>query len=118
MTRQRIRPSLRRSVFEDCPCCTGTGLVKTPESVSIEVMRLLMTSASQEGTKRIEVEVHEAVSNYLSNKKRRAINDIEDTMEVRIEVNGRNDVNPNHLTIHASDEFGNRTKIPMPGDSK
>ena len=118
MTRQRIRPSLRRSVFEDCPCCTGTGLVKTPESVSIEVMRLLMTSASQEGTKRIEVEVHDAVSNYLSNKKRRAINDIEDTMEVRIEVNGRNDVNPNHLTIHASDEFGNRTKIPMPGDSK
>ena len=24
MTRQRIRPSLKRSVYEDCPCCTGT----------------------------------------------------------------------------------------------
>src|SRR4029079_17402479 len=25
MTRQRIRPSLRRSVYEDCPCCRGVG---------------------------------------------------------------------------------------------
>ena len=118
MTRQRIRPSLRRSVFEDCPCCNGTGLVKTPESVSIEVMRMLMTTASQDGTKRIKVEVHEAVSHYLSNKKRRAINDIEDTMEVNVEVNGRNDVNPNHLIIDAVDEFGNLSRVPMPGDSK
>src|SRR6185312_4490839 len=46
MTRQRIRPSLRRSVYEDCPCCRGTGLVKTAESMAIEVMRTLMTHAS------------------------------------------------------------------------
>ena len=29
MTRQRIRPSLKRSVYSDCPCCTGRGVVKT-----------------------------------------------------------------------------------------
>src|SRR5205085_6459 len=29
MTRQRIRPSLKRSVFRECPGCTGTGVVKT-----------------------------------------------------------------------------------------
>ena len=43
MTRQRIRPSLRRSVYEDCPCCSGVGSVKTAESLSIDVMRMLMT---------------------------------------------------------------------------
>ena len=39
MTRQRIRPSLKRSVFKDCPCCEATGLVKTAESMAIEVVR-------------------------------------------------------------------------------
>ena len=43
MTRQRIRPSLRRSIYEDCPCCHSTGQVKTAESMAIETMRLLMT---------------------------------------------------------------------------
>ena len=52
MTRQRIRPSLRRSIYEDCPCCHGTGLVKTAESMAIEVMRLLLSSAHREQVSR------------------------------------------------------------------
>ncbi len=40
MTRQRIRPSLKRSVYRDCPGCTGAGVVKTAESMALEVMRL------------------------------------------------------------------------------
>src|SRR5439155_13211555 len=32
MTRQRIRPSLKRSVFQECPHCNSQGHVKTPES--------------------------------------------------------------------------------------
>ena len=41
MTRQRIRPSLKRSVYEDCHHCSGAGVVKTAESMAIDVMRLL-----------------------------------------------------------------------------
>ena len=41
MTRQRQRQSLRRSIFVDCPHCRGAGLVKTPESMSLEVIRIL-----------------------------------------------------------------------------
>ncbi|MCJ7839114.1 MAG: fumarylacetoacetate hydrolase family protein, partial [Burkholderiales bacterium] len=42
MTRQRVRPSLKRSVFRDCPSCKGTGVVKSAESMAIEAIRLLM----------------------------------------------------------------------------
>ncbi len=42
MTRQRIRPSFKRSVYQDCPCCQGRGVVKTAESMAIEVTRLLL----------------------------------------------------------------------------
>ena len=41
MTRQRMRPSLKRSIYFDCPHCKGSGLVKTPESMSLDVMRRL-----------------------------------------------------------------------------
>ena len=50
MTRQRIRPSLKRSVYQDCPHCHGTGQVKTCESMSIDVMRMLQLAAHRPGT--------------------------------------------------------------------
>ena len=52
MTRQRIRPSLRRSIYEDCPCCHNTGQVKTAESMAIDTMRSPPTLATREGAGR------------------------------------------------------------------
>ena len=118
MTRQRIRPSLRRSVFEDCPSCSGVGLVKTAESVAIEIVRMLMTSANRDDVCRIVAEVHERVASYLSNRKRREINDIEDQCDVSIGIEGRADVSPNHLNFRCMDNIGSQVRIPTPGDSK
>lgn len=39
MTRQRVRQSLRKTFFEPCPCCGGTGHVKSIESVGLELLR-------------------------------------------------------------------------------
>ena len=47
MTRQRIRPSLKRSAYIDCPCCHGTAVVKTPESMAIDVVRLLILASQR-----------------------------------------------------------------------
>src|SRR5215469_6291932 len=55
MTRQRIRPSLKRSVYKDCPACSGTGVVKTAESMAIEVVRLLMSATQQPDVSRITI---------------------------------------------------------------
>src|SRR5262249_2086601 len=62
MTRQRIRPSLKRSVFQDCAHCRGTGQIKTCESMSIEVMRLVQLAAHRDNIVRIEVRVQEDVA--------------------------------------------------------
>src|SRR4029079_18022908 len=53
MTRQRIRPSLKRSVYKDCPGCTGSGVVKTAESMAIEVVRLLIMASQQDDVAKI-----------------------------------------------------------------
>src|SRR5687768_3926750 len=69
MTRQRIRPSLKRSIYEDCPRCKGAGVVKTAESMSIDVMRLLALAAHREDIRRVNVCVCAAVATYLNNRK-------------------------------------------------
>lgn len=117
MTRQRIRPSLKRSVFSDCPCCDGTGHVKTAESMAIEVMRLLMTSANHPDVSRVSMEVHEQVSNYLNNLRRKDITSLEDEYNVVVGIHARTDVQPEHLVIKCTDEIGNEIKILAPGDS-
>lgn len=41
MTRQRSRGSLAQTIFTYCPYCSGLGLIKTHESISIEIERAL-----------------------------------------------------------------------------
>jgi ribonuclease E len=88
MTRQRIRPSLKRSVYQECAHCHGTGHVKTPESMSIEVMRLLQLAAYREHIQRIEVRVTQEVANYLLNRKRADITRLEQGGEIQVTVSG------------------------------
>ncbi|HLJ10751.1 MAG TPA: ribonuclease E/G [Planctomycetaceae bacterium] len=118
MTRQRIRPSLRRSVYEDCPCCRGTGLVKTAESVAIEVVRLLLNSIHRENVSKMTVEVHDRVAAYLNNRKRKDLIRFEDENDVTIHINSRADVSPEHLQIKCFDGTGSELKMSLPEASK
>jgi ribonuclease E len=73
LTRQRMRPSLQLSSHLKCPHCGGSGIIKSFESQSIEIMRLLYLSASREDIKRIELFVSPDAADYLQNFKRAAI---------------------------------------------
>src|SRR3954452_9799590 len=89
MTRQRMRPSLKRSIYFDCPHCKGAGLVKTPESMSLDVMRRLTIGAHNERVSRIELSVCPDISFYLLNKKRTSLASLESITRKKIVV--RND---------------------------
>ncbi|MEX2141752.1 MAG: Rne/Rng family ribonuclease [Pirellulales bacterium] len=111
MTRQRIRPSLKRSVYKDCPGCTGTGVVKTAESMAIEVMRLVILAAQREDIARIAITVDDEVATYLNNKKRREIARLEDDGQMAVQVYGRESVSPEFLTIECQDTQGREVKF-------
>ncbi len=106
MTRQRIRPSLRRSIYEDCPCCNGTAQVKTAESMAIEVMRSLMTAAAHEKVASVKVEVHQRVADYMINRKRREMIDLEERYDVVVNLQTGTNVSPSHLSITCLNEDG------------
>jgi ribonuclease E len=111
MTRQRIRPSLRRSVYENCPSCNGVGQVKTAESLSIEVMRLVLAAASSDPVKRIVIEVHDRVGNYLNNRKRKELIRIEDENQVEIVIVTKSDVLFEHMTFRPEDAAGKEVSL-------
>src|SRR4051812_19471549 len=84
MTRQRMRPSLKRSIYFDCPHCKGAGLVKTPESMSLDVMRRISIAINDLKVSRVELAVCPDVAFYLLNKKRVALAELEQQYKKRV----------------------------------
>ena len=111
MTRQRIRPSLKRSVYQDCPFCHGMAQVKTCESMSIEVMRMLQLAAGREYIRRIEVRVAADVADYLQNKKRREMARLEEDGNTQIQIRGVQGAPPELLEFMCLDNNGNEVKL-------
>ena len=107
MTRQRIRPSLKRAVFKDCPCCAATGLVKTAESMAIEVLRTLMSVLHRDDVARVVIRVSDDVASYLNNNKRTDLVDIERNGHMTVQVHGVPAASPECLEIEYFDQAGN-----------
>jgi len=73
MTRQRVRPSLKDSLHRNCHYCNGHGVVKSEESLALEVIRDLKRAAGNEDVARIEVAVNPQVAHHLSNTHRKEL---------------------------------------------
>lgn len=112
MTRQRIQPSLRKRIFDDCPHCRGTGYVKTSETLSIDVMRLLQLAAHRSpAVQNVQINVHLDVAHYLLNKKRKEITALEDRARMNIQITGLPGVPPETLDIKCYDQNGNEVRL-------
>ncbi len=113
MTRQRVRPSLKRSVYTDCPCCGGRSVVKTAESMAIEVVRMLMLAGQQPSARRVTVRVNDEVASYLNNKKRREITQLEEEGKMTVQILGSEGLFPEHLELDCRDVEGNEIRLPI-----
>ena len=112
MTRQRIRPSLKRSAFHDCSHCKGTGHVKTGESVSIEVMRMLQLGVNRENITRIDIRVHDEVAKFLLNRKRKEIVALEEHGHKQVSIHSAGAaVSPEFMEFLCYDNNGNEVKF-------
>jgi ribonuclease E len=111
MTRQRIRPSIKRSVYKECPSCGGTGLVKSAESMAIEVVRKLLNRSHSNQVTRITVTVEEEVASYINNKKRRELVALEQENNVEVQVVSGEGLSPEYLKIDCLDSSGREVRF-------
>ena len=86
MSRQRLRPSLGESTQVVCPRCSGHGTVRTVESLSLSLVRIIEEEALKENTGRVDVQVPVDVATYLLNEKRAAIAEVEKQTGVNVMV--------------------------------
>lgn len=84
MSRQRLRPSLGESSQVVCPRCSGQGTIRSVESLSLAILRLIEEEAMKENTARIIAQVPVEVATYLLNEKRQSIYDIEARQKIHI----------------------------------
>ncbi|HYB64872.1 MAG TPA: Rne/Rng family ribonuclease [Steroidobacteraceae bacterium] len=78
MSRQRLRPSLGESSHIVCPRCVGIGSIRSVESMTLAVLRLIGEELRKDRTARVIAQVPVAVATYLINEKREWLRTLED----------------------------------------
>jgi ribonuclease E len=114
MTRQRVRPSLKRSGYQDCPYCKGMAQVKTPETMSLEAMRLIQLASTREVVFRVEITVASDVADYLLNKKRREIVKMEEEGQMSVQIRGVHGAPPELCDFRCLDRNDNEVRLAGP----
>jgi ribonuclease E len=78
ITRQRVGPGLKRTVFMQCQNCKGTGWTRTVQSKALSVLREARALLALKGYSVLQVFVAPPVNDYLVNYKRRSVLDLEE----------------------------------------
>lgn len=84
MTRQRNRGSLIQTIFTQCPYCHGSGLVKSHESVSIEIERSLRKVILCQEQFALDLVVHPELDRYLNLIDKQHLMKMAEEMQARI----------------------------------
>lgn len=90
LSRQRLRPSMMETHSVPCAHCHGTGLIRSTESLALQILRAIEREAIKGKAQEIQIAVPSGVDLYLLNQQRRDISNIENRYQVDIFVTREN----------------------------
>ncbi|UXI00307.1 ribonuclease E [Photobacterium sp. TY1-4] len=99
MSRQRLSPSLAEASHHVCPRCSGTGVIRDSESLSLSILRLIEEEALKDNTSQVLAIVPVAIASYLLNEKRRSVQHIEKSHGVRAIIVPNADMDTPHFEV-------------------
>ncbi|MBU0544279.1 MAG: Rne/Rng family ribonuclease [Proteobacteria bacterium] len=99
MSRQRIRPSIEFGSFEPCKHCHGKGVTPSPETQGLSFLRKLNLEILKDEVAGVKGIVPANVADYLLNKKRKEILDLETRRNLSIRIEGSNAMLPGESEI-------------------
>jgi len=97
MSRQRLRPSLLETTFATCPHCGGTGWVRTTETASVHVLRLIEEEGMRARAGRLLVFTTGPVALHLLNAKRAQLHTLEERYGFDVVVEIDHDLPPGEV---------------------
>jgi len=88
MTRQRMRKSLESSSYVECPYCAGKGMIKSVETIAIEVVRNIdrVLAESVKRNKQVRVVSHPDIHSALVSDQARMLSDIQRKYRCKIDL--------------------------------
>tara|TARA_Y100001936_G_scaffold234965_1_gene262647 strand:+ start:254 stop:2344 length:2091 start_codon:yes stop_codon:yes gene_type:complete len=111
MSRQRIRSSIKEGVYSSCSNCDGTGLIRSIDSRSLELLRTISEISIKENIKKIDAEIPNEILNYLVNQKRNLLTDLENNKDASINFYGNALLRGNENKIRAFDLNNNEINL-------
>ncbi|WP_026608908.1 ribonuclease G [Methylocaldum szegediense] len=84
MTRKRTRESLAHILCEPCPACGGRGVLKTPETVCLEIFREVIREVRQYNVQELLVLASNEVVERLLDEEADTLSELETFLGVRI----------------------------------
>src|ERR1700686_241544 len=94
MSRQRLRPWLGGSSHIVCPRCVGIGSIRSVETMTLAVLRLIGEELRKDRTARVIAQVPVAVATYLINEKREWLRTLEDKSEAELLIGPNENIQP------------------------
>lgn len=117
ITRQRQRHSYARSLYSHCPVCDSTGWVKTPESVALDVIRILRYLVAQPQVHRIRCHVAAGVALAVLNRKRAELSRLEGDTGKSIEIFAEDGLFGEQMRVECEDVRGVALNLPSLPDA-
>ena len=99
MSRQRLRPPIEFGSFGPCPYCHGKGLTPSPETLGLSFLRKLSLETLKDEITSVKGTVPVEVADYLLNKKRKEILDLEIRRGLSIGIQGDATMIPGEIKI-------------------
>ena len=108
MTRQRVRPSLLFTYSEPCPTCHGTGRVASRDTVVARIERWLKRSRAAALERRLTVQVHPELGEYLLENRKERLKRIRKSTRVWLNVEADPELSEDEYRI-----FSRKRKIDV-----
>lgn len=109
LSRQRLKSSVNKGVFEPCKHCSGTGFYRTTAAVASSVMRRIYEYIAQGEVRYVIALVPPDAASYLLNSKRKELAMVEREYHVSIEIVAVEGMTPADVTIERLETEPSRT---------
>ncbi|MGB6969612.1 MAG: ribonuclease E/G, partial [Methyloceanibacter sp.] len=102
MSRQRLRPGMLEGSTSPCTMCQGTGIVRSVESIALDVLRSLEDRLITDGVTPLVATTAVDVALYILNQKRAHLKDIEQRYQIPITVTADENLHVSQFMIERS----------------
>ena len=99
MSRQRLRAGMLEGTTSECAVCQGTGIVRSTESVALDILRSLEDTLMSDGKANLVATASADAALYILNHKRSSIHDIEVRYGIVVTIAANNDFHGANFTI-------------------